>query len=308
MSCLFPKIIKNKKYLPNRKNGYNPPPLTDKRVEFVPVSCGRCIECRKKKRREWMVRLSEELRGSDKPPLFITLTIRDEELYKVVGNDNQKATQFVRWFLEKIRKKTGKSIKHYLVTELGEEKGRIHLHGFLWANEELIREKWTYGFIHIGTFVNEKSINYMTKYMLKQSIDKSFIPKVLASKGIGKKYLERIDAQNNKFKENDTNETYRFRNGTKMYLPTYFRNKIYSENEKEKLWIEKQEKEEVYIAGEKVNVNNTEEYFNVLKFYQDRAKELFGDNPEEWEEMKLKKQRQKLRKYLAKNMRKSVNK
>lgn len=308
MSCLFPKIIKNKRYLPNKKNNYNPPPLTDKRVEYVPISCGHCIECRKKKRREWMVRLSEELRGGENPPLFVTLTIRDEEMKRVKGTENQIATQFVRWFLENIRKKTKKSLKHYLVTELGEEKGRIHLHGFLWANEEIVREKWIYGFIHIGTFVNEKSINYMTKYMLKQSIDKSFIPKVLASKGIGKQYLKRIDVQNNKFREKGTNETYRFRNGTKMYLPQYYRNKIYSEDEKEHLWIEKQEKEEVYIAGEKVNPNNTEEYFNILKFHQDRAKELFGDNPEEWEEMKLKKQRQKLEKYLTKNMRKSVNK
>ena len=294
--------MKNKKYLPNQKNGYNPPPLTDKRVEYVPVSCGRCIECRKKKRREWMVRLSEELRGGENPPLFVTLTIRDEEMKRIHGSDNQIATQFVRWFLENIRKKTKKSVKHYLVTELGEEKGRIHLHGFIWADKALILEKWIYGFVHIGTFVNEKSINYMTKYMLKQSIDKSFIPKVLASKGIGKEYLERIDAQNNKFKEKGTNETYRFRNGTKMYLPQYYRNKIYSEDEKEQLWIEKQEKEEVYIAGEKVNPNNTEEYFNILKYHQDRAKELFGDNPEEWDEEKLRKRRKKLESYLKKSL------
>ena len=77
---------------------------------------------------------------------------------------------------------------------------------------------------------------------------------------------------------------------------------IYSEDEKEQLWIEKQEKEEVYIAGEKVNPNNTEEYFNILKYHQNRAKELFGDNPEKWDEEKLRKRRKKLESYLKKSL------
>ena len=92
MSCLYPKLIKNPKYLPNKKNGYKPPILIDKRLEYVPVQCNRCYECRKKRRREWMVRLSEELRGGEKPPLFVTLTIRDEELQRVQGDDNTNAT------------------------------------------------------------------------------------------------------------------------------------------------------------------------------------------------------------------------
>ena len=62
MSCLFPKLIKNPRYLPNKKNGGKPPALTDKRVEFVPVSCGKCIECRKKRRRECAV-MSVKMQG-----------------------------------------------------------------------------------------------------------------------------------------------------------------------------------------------------------------------------------------------------
>ena len=47
--------------------------------------------------------------------------------------------------LERIRKKTGKSIKHWFITELGHEKTeRLHLHGIVWGigTDELIREKW----------------------------------------------------------------------------------------------------------------------------------------------------------------------
>ena len=60
--CLFPRIVKNPKYKPNKKNGGYPPIWNDIRVLGVPIGCGRCIECMKKKRNEWRVRLSEELK------------------------------------------------------------------------------------------------------------------------------------------------------------------------------------------------------------------------------------------------------
>lgn len=297
MSCLYSKLVLNPKYLPNKKNNHNPPKCTDERIKYVPVSCGRCIECRKKRRREWMVRLSEELREGNRPPLFVTLTISNEQLQRVKGDANTKATKFVRWFLENIRKKTRKSAKHYLVSELGKERGRIHLHGFIWTEKELVKNCWIYGYVHIGDFVNEKSIYYMTKYMLKKSIDKNFIPKVLASKGIGKGYLNREDAKRNKYKEEDTKETYRFRNGSKTYLPQYYRNKIYSDKEKEKLWVEKIEKGVVYICKEKVNPNE-EEYYKILDYHRKRTEKILGDNPQEWEADKIRKRRAKLKKYL----------
>lgn len=246
-----------------------------------------------------MVRLSEELRGGSGPPLFVTLTISNDQLQRVKGDSNTRATRFVRWFLENVRKKIGKSVKHFLVTELGEKRGRIHLHGFIWAKKEIVEKCWIYGFVHIGTFVNEKSVNYMTKYMIKKSIDKQFIPKVLASKGIGKNYINRLDAKNNKYKEGETNETYRFRNGSKIYLPQYYRNKIYTDEEKEKLWIEKQEKDEVYICKEKVKPDS-KEYYNLLQYYRKRGQEIHGDNPQEWEKDILRKRRARLNKYLHK--------
>ena len=47
--CLYPRFMKNPKYKPNKKNGGNPPTITDKRVKYVPVGCGKCIECRNQK-------------------------------------------------------------------------------------------------------------------------------------------------------------------------------------------------------------------------------------------------------------------
>ena len=43
-------------------------------------------------------------------------------------NDNEIATKAIRLTLERIRKKTGKSIKHWFITEKGhEETERLHL-------------------------------------------------------------------------------------------------------------------------------------------------------------------------------------
>ena len=104
--------------------------------------------------------------------------------------------------LERIRKKTGKSIKHWFITELGHEKTeRLHLHGIVWGIgiDQLIREKWNYGITYTGNFVNEKTVNYITKYMTK--IDEKhpdFTGKVLCSRGIGAGYTKRPDAAKHK--------------------------------------------------------------------------------------------------------------
>ena len=164
---------------------------------------------------------------------FMTLTIDDENYNKLANicnskDNNEIATKAVRLMLERIRKKTGKSIKHWFITELGHEKTeRLHLHGIVWGigTDQLISEKWNYGFVYTGNFVNEATINYITKYMTKADIDHpDFVGRVLCSKGIGAGYTKREDANNHKYTKGKTNETYRLRNGAKINLPIYYRN------------------------------------------------------------------------------------
>ena len=84
----------------------------------------------KKKAREWRIRLAEEIRHEKS--YFVTLTIDDENLdalreelgeESVKRNENSIATLALRKFLERCRKKTGKSLRHWCVTELGEDRG-----------------------------------------------------------------------------------------------------------------------------------------------------------------------------------------
>ena len=39
--CLYTKYITNKKYQPNRKNGFNAPVCEDRRLLLVPAKCGK---------------------------------------------------------------------------------------------------------------------------------------------------------------------------------------------------------------------------------------------------------------------------
>lgn len=296
--CLYTKYVLNPKYKANKKNKGHPPECRDPRLKYVPVKCGKCMECRQQKQREWVIRLSEEVRQNPKC-LFVTLTIDDEHYNKLKENEHQNendvCTTAMRRFLERVRKDTGKSLKHWCITELGGETGRIHLHGLLWSTEYLICKHWQYGFTYIGQFVNERTVFYITKYMTKQNeYDKHFVGKVLCSKGIGCGYASRKDALNNRYrKDGETRETYRLRNGLKVNLPQYYRLKVYSEKERERLWIEKQERGYRYIMGEKVFVDDEDTYNNLLSFYQRMGMELYGDDPTEWD---ANRQRERLRK------------
>ena len=85
--CLYPKLIKNRKYIANKKNGGNVPPVSDLRVMTVPVGCGKCIECKKQKSREWSIRLQEEIRHM-KNGKFVTLTFSEESLVELGEDKN----------------------------------------------------------------------------------------------------------------------------------------------------------------------------------------------------------------------------
>ena len=193
-----------------------------------------------------------------------------------------------------------KVIKTLVTTEKGGNRTeRYHLHGIVWGAKDttLITELWKYGFVFVGSFVNEQTINYITKYITKKDLKHpNFLPTILCSAGIGEKYLSRSDSELNRFRGKQTTETYRLRNGTKLNLPIYYRNKIYTDEEREQLFLNKIEKGIVWILGQKVNITDEETYFQLLKQAQKDCQRLHGDDPVQWEEAKysrgLEKQRQ----------------
>lgn len=307
--CLYPRIIENQKYKPNSKNGGYPPECKDDRVKAVAVGCGQCVECRKQKAREWQVRINEEIR-TDGRGKFMTMTFNDEAFAELDPNNEMEANEFAALAIELFRKRWYKKyregIKHWLVTELGHGKHspdhksteRLHLHGFIWTDKTCaeIEERWKYGWIDEGEYVNEKSVGYCVKYVSKvDEAHPKFVSRVFASKGIGKGFFERSDAKLNKFRGTETREYYKTPSGIKLALPRYYRNKLYTEEQREQLWINLLDKKIRYVRGEKIDISTPEgeeEYFKAIKYRQAENVAL-GYTQDPWTKKSYKKVREK---------------
>lgn len=268
------------------------PKVKDKRVLMVPIGCGHCIECRKQKANEWKVRLNEELK-TDRKAFFVTLTFNEEKLKKhqelyaeknegLEGNENDIATLAIRMFLERWRKNNGKAPRHWLITERGHNgTERIHLHGIIWWESMQDLEKtWKNGFVFVGNYVNERTINYIVKYVTKVDNDhKDFEGKILASAGIGGNYMRR-EKYLNMYKAQSTYDFYKLQNGRAVQLPIYYRNHIYTDEQREKLWLEKLDKKKIYVRGVEYDISTPdgiEKYMNGLKVAQnDNEKNGYG--------------------------------
>ena len=293
--CLYPKLIKNKKYMSNKKNGGVIPTVSDERTLLVPVGCGNCIECRKQKARSWQVRLLEDIKINT-DSVFVTLTFSSESLNNLIKDvtktgdiiDNDICTLAVRRFLERWRWEFKKSVRHWLITELGHNgTERVHLHGLIFSKDiKAIERLWKYGWVYFGNYVNERTINYIIKYVTKVDLrNRNFKAKILCSKGIGSNYLNSINAERNLFKGNNTKETYKNKQGYELNLPIYYRNKIYSDEEREKLWLNRLDKNLRYVMGEKIDVSKDDaNYYDTLEYYQKLNKSLgYGDDSFDWD-------------------------
>ena len=284
--CLFPKLIHNPKYRATKKNGGIIPPISDIRVKEVPIGCGKCIECLKQKANNWKTRLHEEVKKGNKG-YFVTLTFDPIELEKLMLEcnkkelklfedydlDNRVSTLAVRRFLERWRKKFKKSVRHFFVNEIGGNNTEgLHLHGFIWTEHDpkCIREIWQYGWTYPDDFskntVENRTVNYVVKYILKVDTEHpNFRPKIFCSAGLGDNWADSHEAKKIARNKSLEYDCYRMPKGQKVSLPVYYRNKVYSEEDREKLWLERLDKNERYILGVKVKVDKGyEEYFEGL--------------------------------------------
>ena len=314
---------------------------------MVPIGYGKCIECRKQKSRQWQARLENEVKVSEKGKFItLTFTnksiaelaedvntekvvtgvkktyldknnkIRKRYQYekvviknKITGYelDNKIAKLAVRKFLERWRKKYGKSLRHWVVTELGHSgTEHLHMHGIVWTDESLdeLEKIWGYGYVWKGkgesleNYVNEKTVRYLVKYVSKDDHQhKEYNPIVLASPGIGNQFCESYEAKKIKYNEDKTIEYYKTRTGHKIALPIYWRNKLFSEEEREKLWLQKLDKQERWILGERIDISQGEnDYYETLEWYRAKNKRLgYGDDSKNWDRIKYENERRKLK-------------
>ena len=146
--------------------------------------------------------------------------------------------------------------------------------------------KGTYRHGQLINYVSERTCNYIVKYVTKvDEQHKTYKSRILTSPGIGRRYTDRGDYKNNRFNGKRTDEGYRTRAGFKVALPIYWRNKIYSEQEREQLWINRLDKQERWVLGMRIDIRKSEDgYYNALKWAREKNRRLgFGDDSDTWE-------------------------
>lgn len=223
MSCLTPIIVKNK------ASG-----------EHQRVACTRCYHCRLKKISEWTFRVMQEEKISSSAH-FLTLTYEDGKLPTSVSGKPTLRKKDVQLFIKRLRKRQAgnrkSTIRYVLCGEYGSRYGRPHYHMLLFNCQlELIDMAWRKGHVHYGTITTD-SVAYAMKYMMKTKRDwkredtrqREFM---IMSKGIGKYYL---NVQTIEYHKSNPikNNSILVPNGARISLPRYYKERIYSPDEKQ---------------------------------------------------------------------------
>ena len=220
-SCMYPVTVKRsdksyaRAYMRWRLSDRSKLPPT----HYVKVRCGKCYNCLRVLRQQWLYRLHLHLRNQVYPSYFVTLTYDDEFLPSsgVVKSD-------VQAFMKRLRTTTKQKISYFCVSEYGDKSQRPHYHMIIFnydGDPANFAGSWSNGFIYVGT-VTDASINYCAKYFIqKQLSPEGKSPNFsLISKGIARDFRD----------VNPPSDYYQFNGylnfqGHKVSAPRYFRDK-----------------------------------------------------------------------------------
>jgi hypothetical protein len=134
------------------------------------VGCGRCMQCRINKKREWKGRLLLEHAHSRVHGSFVTLTYNDAHLPENASLDVSDAQKYLKRLRERYR---SGGMRYFLVGEYGTKSWRPHYHALLFnlepdKYEQMIRDSWgDRGFVQVDE-VNRERCDYVCDYTTKR--------------------------------------------------------------------------------------------------------------------------------------------
>jgi len=212
-------------------------------TEKVPVPCGKCPPCKMRRVNSWVFRMLEQEKLYDHSH-FVTLTY--DTRYVPISPNGFMTLQKrdFQLFMKRLRKLTPAKLKYYAVGEYGSTNNRPHFHAIIFGVENLehIHDAWGLGRVDIGTVTGD-SIAYTMKYIDKPGGNplypgwKPFVGRddrvlefPLMSKALGANYLtDHMIA----YHKADLSRLYATKlGGHRVALPRYYRDKIYSDDEK----------------------------------------------------------------------------
>ncbi len=228
-ACMFPFYVEQPFY-------------TSQEERYVPVPCGKCPDCLKRRASQWGFRLrKEEERSSG--ALFVTLTY-DTQFVPITAKGWMSLDKTdVQKFFKRLRKRlkqtdpNGLPLRYYICGEYGGRTKRPHYHAIVFnANELDILKAWCdpqtvqpIGNVHFGN-VSGASISYTVKYINKgrwkpMHANDDRIPEFsLMSKRMGKNWATPAIVN---YHTSDPSKAYiTLEDGVKMAIPRYYKNLI----------------------------------------------------------------------------------
>ncbi len=218
-----------------------------KNKEQIPVGCGRCPDCKKRRINQWAFRLMEEERVSSSS-YFVTLTYKNSTVPQSLNKLMTLNLKDWQNFMKKLRRLDKGKIRYYMAGEYGDKTDRPHYHAIMFNVEEVdnIAKAWSrenhkgiedvIGEIHIGE-VNHQTTAYCAKYIDKPNripyheLDDRKPEFSTMSKGIGGDYVKRMASYH---RRSINNNYVTFPEGYKVAMPRYYKEKIFTEEEREK--------------------------------------------------------------------------
>lgn len=244
------------------------------------VPCGKCNYCLQVKRMEWSFRLNQELKVSDTAH-FLTLTYNESTVpYKHVVNSDGSEDDVpslhkrdVQLFTKRLRKEqsyhTDAVLRYYTVGEYGTLGNRPHYHSIMFnmvpETVAKLPSIWGLGLTYIGS-VTPASINYVTKYVINKNAAYSGLdpPFSLMSRrpGIGARYLQ----THYKWHRDDM-RNYAQVNGQLTRLPRFYKDRIFTKDEKFEMQYEI--KQEMSLAAAQELKRLRKFHFDPSHYYQE---------------------------------------
>ena len=238
------------------------------------IDCGTCLGCLRDKARSWRVRLlHEHMFGNHDSCTCLTLTIAPEHYEQFQTKAGMASA--MRAFIDRLRYYTPgrRSPKRFFISELGEDRGRLHFHGFVWdcnIPRRDLERSWRYGFICARPLRSAKQLSYATKYITKPAVD-FHKPTIFVSPGLGLSYCnqERWRSWHKKGNANDPLNLYCKFDSFVYAMPRYYRTKIFTDDEIRdfKVLLSKSERPFEKVLGRQT-------YTEPLSYAQDRAELL----------------------------------
>lgn len=184
VKCLYPRLIKVED-----SSGI---------MRGIYVGCGKCIECKMKRTREWTLRLVMEAQDySPSDVQFVTLTYDESSV--PLTEDGQRTLCKRDWqlFMKRLRKALDYKCRFYAVGEYGLKTGRPHLHAIIYGlkvdDVHFVSKCWKHGFTLTKSFYKE-TCGYVAGYIQKklfgsESYGSSLPPFLLCSQHLGEHWF-----------------------------------------------------------------------------------------------------------------------